>query len=68
MATYYFGNMEFGDFVKGDDYYPVALIHSVEEVREFDTEEEADNYMVTNHYSGYVDANSKNIEIYFRNR
>lgn len=66
MKTYYFGNMEFGDFVKGDDYYPIALIHSVEEVKEFATEEEADDYMVEHKYSGYIDANSKNVEIYFK--
>jgi hypothetical protein len=68
MALYFFGDMEFGDFVKGDDYYPVALIHAVHNTREFATEEEADAYMVEHGYSGYVDANSKNIEIYFRNR
>jgi len=66
MKTYYFGNMEFGDFVKGDDHYPVALIHSVEEVKEFETEDEADDYMVEHKYSGYIDANSKNVEIYFK--
>ena len=66
MKTYYFGNMEFGDFVKGDDYYPVALIHSVEEVKEFETEDEAEDYMFEHGYSGYVDSGSKNIEIYFK--
>jgi hypothetical protein len=65
MAFYYFGDMEFGDFVKGDDYYPVALIHAVHDTREFATEEEADDYMVEQGFGGYVDADSKNIEIYF---
>lgn len=68
MTTYYFGDMEFGDFVKGDDYYPVALIHAVHDTREFATEEEADAYMVANGYSGYIDADSRNIEIYFRKK
>lgn len=68
MKTYYFGDMEFGDFAKGDDYYPVALIHAVHDVRQFATEEEANDYMVENHYSGYIDANSKNVELYFRKR
>jgi hypothetical protein len=68
MTTYYFGNMEFGDFVKGDDYYPIILIHDIIETREFATEEEADDYMVENKYSGYCDANTKNAEIYFRKR
>jgi hypothetical protein len=65
MTTYFFGDMEFGDFVKGDDYYPVVLIHAVHQTKSFDTEDEADAYMVEHKYSGYVDANSKNIEIYF---
>ena len=65
MKFYYFGDMEFGDFVKGDDYYPIALIHRINETRSFATEEEADAYMVEQGYSGYVDADSKNIEIYF---
>lgn len=68
MKTYYFGDIEFGDFAKGDDYYPVALIRAVHEVREFATEDEADNYMVENQYSGYIDANSTNTEIYFRKK
>jgi hypothetical protein len=68
MATYFFGNIEFGDFCKGDDQYPIALIHEVQNTREFATEEEADAYMVEHKYSGYVDADSKNIEIYFRKR
>ena len=45
MTTYYFGDMEFGDFMKGDDYHPVVLIHSVRDTREFATEEEAEDYM-----------------------
>lgn len=68
MTTYYFGDIEFGDFVKGDDYYPIALIHAVHDVREFATEEEADAYMVQNGYSGYIDTDTKNVEIYFRKR
>lgn len=68
MKTYYFGDMEFGDFAKGEDYYPVALIRAVHDVRQFATEEEANDYMVENHYSGYIDANSKNVELYFRKR
>lgn len=65
MAFYYFGRMEFGDFVKGDDHYRIALIHEVQDTREFATEDEADEYMVEQRYNGYVDADSKNIEIYF---
>jgi len=65
MTTYYFGDMEFGDFVKGDDYYPIVLIHAVHQTKSFDTEDEADAYMVEHGYGGYCDADNKNIEIYF---
>lgn len=68
MTTYYFGDMEFGDFVKDKDRYPIALIHAVHDVRDFATEEEADYYMTQNGYGGYIDANSTNTEIYFRKR
>jgi hypothetical protein len=65
MATYFFGNIEFGDFVKGDDHYPIALIHEVQNTREFATEDEADAYMVEQGYNAYLNVDSKNIEIYF---
>lgn len=68
MALYFFGDIEFGDFMKGDDYHPIALIHAVHDTRKFDTDEEADDYMTEQGYSGYVDADSKNLEIYFRKR
>ena len=68
MTTYYFGDMEYGDFVKGEDYYPIVLIDNVRDVRDFETDEEAEVYMTENQYSGYVDANLKNIEIYFRKK
>lgn len=68
MKFYYFGDMEFGDFVKGDDHYPIVLIHAVHDTKSFETEEEADAYMVEQGYSGYVDADIKTAEIYFRKR
>jgi hypothetical protein len=66
MKTYYFGEIEFGDFIKHEDYHPIALISRVDQVREFATEDEAENYMVEHGYSGYIDANTKAVEIYFR--
>lgn len=66
MKTYYFGEMEFGDFAKGEDYHPVVLIHRVDQVRELATDDEAERYMEDHGYSGYVDAHSKTVEIYFR--
>ena len=70
MTTYYFGDMEIGDFADclGGDYYQVVLIDNVRDVRDFETDEEADAYMMENKYSGYVDANLKNVEIYFRKK
>lgn len=68
MATYYFGDIELGDFIKHEDYRCVALIHAVHDTKDFATDEEAEDYMKENNYSGYIDANIKNVEIYFRKR
>lgn len=68
MTTYYFGDIEFGDFMKSNgDYYPVALMHRVDEVRDFDTDQEADDYCMDQGYAAYLDTQSK-MEIYFKGR
>lgn len=68
MATYYFGDIEFGDFMKSNgDYYPIALIHRVDEVRDFDTDQEADDYHMDQGYSAYLDV-ATTMEIYFKKR
>jgi hypothetical protein len=56
MTTYYYGIVEFGDFNKGDDSYPLAIIHRVNEVKEFDTPAQAwDHYINSNgEHDSYV--------------
>jgi hypothetical protein len=56
MTTYYYGIVEFGDFNKGDDSYPLAIIHRVNEVKEFDAPAQAwDHYVNSNgEHDSYV--------------
>jgi len=65
MKTYYFGAIEFGDFQKGNDLYPVALVHRIDEVRDFADDEQADDYMVDQGFSAYLAVDAP-IEIYFK--
>jgi len=49
MTTYYFGNIEFGRFVPNSittDSFPIAIIHGINVVKEFETPEEAWQFYV----------------------
>jgi hypothetical protein len=61
MTTYYYGIVEFGDFKKGDDSYPLAIIHRVNEVKEFDAPAQAwDHYINSNgEHESYVGVDAK---------
>ena len=61
MTTYYYGIVEFGDFNKGDDSYPLAIIHRVDVVKEFDTPAQAWNYYINanGEHESYVSLDSK---------
>lgn len=48
-----FGSIEFGEFKKGDDLFPCAFVHQVQERKVMD-EERADDYMVEHHFDGYL--------------
>jgi hypothetical protein len=61
----WFGNIEFGDFVKGRDSYPCALVHDISE-KAMLSEEEADDYMVAHHYDSYLIPSLFKGEIYYR--
>lgn len=54
MTTYYYGIVEFGDFNKGDDSYPLAIIHRVDQVKEFDRPAEAWEHWVGSGSESYV--------------
>ena len=61
MTTYYYGIVEFGDFNKGDDSYPLAIIHRVNEVKEFDTPAQAWNHYINSNgeHESYVGVDAK---------
>jgi hypothetical protein len=48
MTTYYYGNIEFGRFsVNNGESTPLAIINTVDEVREFANDAEAEHYYET---------------------
>jgi hypothetical protein len=62
----WFGNFEFGEFVKSDDRFPCALIHDLQHQQAM-TEEEADAFMIKHHYAGYLIPSKFDGEIYYSN-
>lgn len=60
----WFGRIDFGDFVKGHDSYPCALIHKIQE-KAMLNESEADDYMVKHHYDSYLIPSLYKGEIYY---
>jgi hypothetical protein len=73
MTTYYYGNIEFGNFVKGGDQYPLAIIHRVNEVKEFDRPAEAWEHWVNSNgeHESYIsldaeDENNVKYELVFK--
>ena len=61
MATYYFGTVEFGDFVVDEDSYPLAIIRSVKDVKQFDDPKLAWDYYINNNkkFESYVSDESE---------
>jgi hypothetical protein len=64
MTTYYYGNIEFGRFTPNSittDSFPIAIIHRVNEVKEFDTPAQAwDHYINSNgEHESYVGFDAK---------
>lgn len=53
MRVILFGNFSFGDFVKGKDRFPCAIVHKVLDQRVM-SEDEADDFMMEHHYDGYL--------------
>jgi hypothetical protein len=65
MRTYYFGDMEFGLAKIHGTSFEFCLIHDVEEVRDFETVEEAEAFAETNGTGDYIVANHDSISIVF---
>ena len=59
-----FGNIEFGDFCKGRDAFPCAVIYDIQCQLLMD-ESEADDFMVEHGYSGYLIPAEFKGEIFF---
>jgi hypothetical protein len=61
MTSYYFGNIEFGRFSHedGEESSPVAIIHHVNEVKEFDRPAEAWSHWTTSGSESYVSLDAK---------
>lgn len=61
MTTYYYGSVEFGDFVIGEDRYPLAIISRVNEVKEFDRPAEAWEHWVNSNgeHESYIGLDAK---------
>jgi len=63
----FFGRMEFGDFVKGKDSFPMVILHEIE-AQLVMNELEADDFMVKHHYDGYLIPALFGGEIVFSNK
>jgi len=64
MTTYYFGNIEFGRFIPNSittDSFPIAIIHRVNLVKEFETPEEAWQFYVDagGEHESYISLDAK---------
>jgi hypothetical protein len=73
MTTYYFGNIEFGRFSpeEGEDSTPLAIIHNINEVKEFDRAADAWSYWEGSSSESYVsldavDENNVQYELVFK--
>ena len=64
MQTVLFGNFEFGEFVKGQDKFPCAIVHEIQDMQVM-SEIQADEFMTSNHYDGYLIPKLFNGEIYY---
>jgi hypothetical protein len=67
MTTYYYGNIEFGRFVPTSvpsDGIPMAIIHRVDVVKEFDTPQEAWHFYTDadGAYESYVSLDAKDAD------
>jgi len=68
---YYYGIVEFGEFLINNDTYPLALVRKVEHVKEFTDPEEAwDFYVKESQCDSYIgelaeDAHGQRYEIAF---
>ena len=65
MREYYFGNMEFGTATIHGNEFEFCMIHELDEIREFETMEEAEAFAQANGTGDYIVANHDSIDILF---
>jgi tRNA A37 threonylcarbamoyladenosine dehydratase len=65
MRDYYFGTMEFGKATIGTHEFEICLIHEIDEVKQFETMEEAEEYAQKNGTGDYIVSAHDSIEIVF---
>lgn len=63
----WFGDIEFGEFLKGKDSFACALVHELHNIVTM-PECEADDFMAANHYSAYLIPELFDGEIYYSRR
>lgn len=67
---YYYGIIEFGEFLINNDTYPLAIVRRVDQIKEFTDPQEAWDFYVKSKCDSYiselaVDSNDKQYEIAF---
>jgi len=65
MRDYYFGNMEFGIATIHGNEFEFCMIHELDEIRKFETMEEAEAFAQANGTGDYIVANHDSIDILF---
>ena len=65
MRDYYFGNMEFGKMTIRMEEFEVCVINEIDEVKQFDSDEEAEKYAEENDTLEYIASAHDSIVIFF---
>jgi len=65
MRDYYFGNMEFGKMTIRMEKFEVCVINEIDEIKQFETMEEAEEYAQQNDTGDYIASAHDSIEILF---
>ena len=64
LKLIWYGRFEFGDFKKGSDLYPCAIVHEIEKKIELN-EEDIEVYLDTYGYESYLVPSEYNGELLF---
>jgi hypothetical protein len=59
---YYYGIIEFGEFLINNDTYPLALVRRVDQVKEFATPQEAWDFYVQAKSDSYISESARDAD------